>query len=170
MYSGEFRTFLLCQFSLHHLTQHVSFPARQSRGVLRSKGFAWLSPANWGLQEGCDNWRHETAMCWSHAGKHFGIQTAGKWWAGLDKDQIRPYFANNMKEYERIMEEDWISDEWGDRRQELVFIGINLDEDAIREELDRCLCTEEELSAYRQNVKRFVVPEDAAVAMLRREL
>ena len=109
-------------------------------------------------------------MCWSHAGKHFGIQTAGKWWAGLDKDQIRPYFANNMKEYERIMEEDWISDEWGDRRQELVFIGINLDEDAIREELDRCLCTEEELAAYRQNVKRFIVPEDAAVAMLRREL
>ena len=170
MYSGEFRTFLLCQFSLHHLTQHVSFPARQSRGVLRSKGFAWLSPANWGSREGCDNWRHETAMYWSHAGKHFGIQTAGKWWAGLDKDQIRPYFANNMKEYERIMEEDWISDEWGDRRQELVFIGINLDEDAIREELDRCLCTEEELAAYRQNVKRFIVPEDAAVAMLRREL
>ena len=26
------------------------------------------------------------------------------------------------------MNEDWVSEEWGDRRQELVFIGSNLDE------------------------------------------
>ena len=45
-------------------------------GVLRSKGFVWLAPVSWtGLS--ADTWRHDTAMYWSHAGKHFGINTAG---------------------------------------------------------------------------------------------
>ncbi|MGO7288071.1 GTP-binding protein, partial [Rhizobium ruizarguesonis] len=30
---------------------------------------------------------------------------------------------------------------WGDRRQELVFIGVDMDETAVRTELDGCLAS-----------------------------
>jgi len=125
-------------------------------GVLRSKGFCWMAPNIWSNQQGGDPWRHDTAMYWSHAGKHFGINTAGKWWGSLSKDQMKPYFANNMEEYDRIIREDWISEEWGDRRQELVFIGTGLDEEEIRAALDDCLCTEEEMVEYRAELKNYL--------------
>ena len=125
-------------------------------GVLRSKGFCWMAPTKWSNSAGNDVWRHDTAMYWSHAGKHFGITSAGKWWGCLTKEQIKPYFANNVKEYDRIMAEDWVSEEWGDRRQELVFIGSKLDEAEIRAALDACLCTADEMEVYRAQVRNIL--------------
>eukprot|EP00985_Skeletonema_marinoi_P016799 scaffold9073_cov119-Skeletonema_marinoi.AAC.1 len=125
-------------------------------GVLRSKGFCWMAPTKWSNSAGNDVWRHDTAMYWSHAGKHFGITSAGKWWGCLTKEQIKPYFANNVKEYDRIMAEDWVSEEWGDRRQELVFIGMKLDEAEIRAALDACLCTADEMEVYRAQVRNIL--------------
>ena len=125
-------------------------------GVLRSKGFCWMSPTQWSNTPGNDVWRHDTAMYWSHAGKHFGISSAGKWWGSLTKEQMKPYFASNMEEYDRIMREDWVSEDWGDRRQELVFIGSNLDEDDIRKALDDCLCTDEEMELYCAQLQNFL--------------
>ena len=46
-------------------------------GVIRSKGFCWFAPQKW-TGAGQDAWRHDTAMYWSHAGRHFGISAAGK--------------------------------------------------------------------------------------------
>jgi len=114
-----------------------------------------MAPTRWSNAAGNDVWRHDTAMYWSHAGKHFGITTAGKWWGSLSKEQIKPYFANNVEEYDRIMREDWVSEEWGDRRQELVFIGTNLDEEDIRKALDDCLCTDEEMVLYRAQLRNY---------------
>jgi len=126
-------------------------------GVLRSKGFCWMAPTQWSSNAaGSDVWRHDTAMYWSHAGKHFGITSAGKWWGTLTKDKMQPYFANNVEEYDRIMREDWVSEEWGDRRQELVFIGTGLDEGDIRKALDNCLCTGEEMDAYRVQLRNYM--------------
>ncbi len=124
-------------------------------GVLRSKGFCWMAPTRWvGAHD--DVWRHDTAMYWSHAGKHFGISNAGKWWGTMAPEQMKAFFSTNQKEYERILKEDFVSDEFGDRRQELVFIGANLDEEEITNALDDCLCTDEEMVTYRQQLRNFI--------------
>jgi hypothetical protein len=95
-------------------------------------------------------------MFWSHAGKHFGITTAGKWWGTLAKERVKDYCGNNMGEYERVMKEDWVTEEFGDRRQEIVFIGTQLDEAEITEVLDACLCTDEDMDKYRQQLRNLI--------------
>jgi G3E family GTPase len=123
-------------------------------GLLRSKGFCWLAPSKWsGNNE--DAWRHDTAMYWSHAGKHFAISAAGRWWGTIDRDQMKLYFANNLAEYDKIIREDFVSDEFGDRRQEIVFIGSHLDQDKITASLDACLLNEAQMNIYRQKLQNY---------------
>jgi len=124
-------------------------------GVLRSKGFCWMAPTQW-TGHGDDVWRHNTAMYWSHAGKHFGISTAGKWWDTIgSKEKMKMYFMNNEKEFDRILREDFKSEEFGDRRQEIVFIGASINEKEITAALDECLLNDEEMAAYRSSLAEF---------------
>ena len=95
-------------------------------GILRSKGLMWLAS------------RHDCAFDWSHAGCSIRLDPAGYWWAAApdeewpeDEDQIAEIRANFVGEY-------------GDRHQELVFIGQNLDQHLIESMLDDCLLTDEE--------------------------
>ena len=128
-------------------------------GVLRSKGLCWMAPTKWsGANE--DAYRHDTAMYWSHAGKHFGLSANGKWWGSIQmyegwENYMKKLFKSNEAEYERILREDFVSKEFGDRRQELVFIGIGLDEEAITKALDDALLTDVELDEYRQKLQNF---------------
>ncbi|KAK1749071.1 CobW C-terminal domain-containing protein [Skeletonema marinoi] len=117
-------------------------------GVLRSKGFCWMAPTKWSNSAGndvgvtilrCIGVTPESTLA-SHR-----LESGGD-----------PYFANNVKEYDRIMAEDWVSEEWGDRRQELVFIGMKLDEAEIRAALDACLCTADEMEVYRAQVRNIL--------------
>lgn len=124
-------------------------------GVLRSKGFCWFAPTKWGGPNN-DVYRHDTAMYWSHAGKHFGISAAGKWWSTISKDQMAQFFLNDVKEYERILREDFVSDEFGDRRQEIVFIGVGINKDDITFALDQCLLTEKGMERYRQELQNYM--------------
>lgn len=90
------------------------------------------------------------------AGKHFGISAAGKWWGTISKDKMKKYFEDNLEEYKRILEEDFVTEEFGDRRQELVFIGVGLDEEKITSALDECLLTEKGLGRYRQELTNYM--------------
>ena len=125
--------------------------------IVRSKGFCWMAPSSWAdSATGGDQWRHETAMYWSHAGKHFGITTAGKWWASLEsKEQVKDFLSSRDGEYERMMKEDWVSEEFGDRRQELVFIGVDYDEAKIRSALNECLVSDAEFDDYRARLTDY---------------
>ena len=38
-------------------------------------------------------------MYWSHAGKHFGISVAGKWWANLAPDEMKRFFRTIMESF-----------------------------------------------------------------------
>lgn len=80
---------------------------------------------------------------------------AGKWWGSVSKEKMKQYFVGNEAEYNRILNEDWKTEEWGDRRQELVFIGVGIDEEKVTNALNNCLCTEQEMQDYRASVQEL---------------
>ena len=55
------------------------------------------------------------------------------WWAAIPKKHWPDH-----PEWKRSFDRNW-DKVWGDRRQELVFIGVGMDEAGIRAALDACL-------------------------------
>ena len=100
------------------------------RTVLRSKGFMWISSS------------HSTAYYWSHAGQHFEIKDEGDWWAAVSEDEWPDH------EMQRDSIKMDFHGKYGDRRQEIVFIGAGMDEKAICEQLDSALLTDIEMAQY----------------------
>ena len=97
-------------------------------GVLRSKGFFWLAS-------------HPTlAGSWSQAGAVARHGPAGRWWAAVPQEHWP-----QDPEARALIREKW-DDDTGDARQELVLIGIDMDEAALRARLDHCLLTDEEMA------------------------
>lgn len=96
-------------------------------GVLRSKGFFWLAT------------RYDAVGLWSQAGGACRHEPAGHWWSGAPKDEW-PDDPARRAEIDANMQGDD-----GDRRQEIVIIGINVDEAVMTARLDACLLTEEEM-------------------------
>ncbi|WP_299316913.1 zinc metallochaperone GTPase ZigA [uncultured Halomonas sp.] len=97
--------------------------------LLRSKGFFWLAT------------RPQFAGQWSQAGgiAHYGF--AGMFWKAVPESRWP-----EDPDYRAAILDKW-QEPFGDMRQELVFIGQNLDEGRIRQALDACLLGEEELLA-----------------------
>jgi len=95
--------------------------------LLRSKGFFWLAS------------RPEHAGNWSQAGgvMHHGL--AGRWWVSVPQEQWPAEYLDDI-------ESQW-AEPFGDCRQELVFIGQNVDAKKVCLELDACLLTDAELAA-----------------------
>ncbi|MDF3067249.1 MAG: putative metal chaperone, involved in Zn homeostasis [Polyangiaceae bacterium] len=92
-------------------------------GVLRSKGFLWLAS------------RMDVTGVWSQAGGSASCEGAGMWYAALPTEEW-PTEPEARAEIEQDFQEPW-----GDRRQELVFIGVDLDEPLLRQRLDDALLT-----------------------------
>ncbi|MEN1705835.1 MAG: GTP-binding protein, partial [Planctomycetota bacterium] len=84
--------------------------------------------------------KHDFAALWSQAGGSFKMEPAGRWWAAAPKEHW-PDDPESRKWIESRMEEPH-----GDRRQEVVMIGVNLDESYTRTLLDSCLLTDEEFA------------------------
>ncbi|UXY16263.1 zinc metallochaperone GTPase ZigA [Chitiniphilus purpureus] len=102
---------------------HADWP-----GVLRSKGHFWLAS------------RPQLVGQWSQAGGSARHGGAGHWWAAVP----RRHWPQD-EESVALIEADW-DPRHGDRQQELVLIGIGLDEPALRAMLDACLLTDAELA------------------------
>ena len=98
-------------------------------GVLRSKGFCWLAT------------RHDEALLWSQAGCSVTLGPEGHWWAAVPRDDWPD------DEVERAAVLDDFAGPYGDRRQELVFIGIDIDRQMIEQCLEECLLTDDEFAA-----------------------
>lgn len=77
----------------------------------------------------------EPDICYvfEQAGKQVNLSNAGQWYATMPPMQQKELLKNNPK-----IAKDW-QEPYGDRMQKLVFIGQNLNEEAIRKELDMCL-------------------------------
>ncbi|RZV01916.1 UNVERIFIED_ORG: G3E family GTPase [Serratia quinivorans] len=97
--------------------------------LLRSKGFYWLAT------------RPRQAGQWSQAGgiAHYGL--AGTFWRAIAQEN----WPQDEETRAHIMDK-WV-EPFGDMRQELVFIGQNLQEAEITRLLDACLLNDEEMAA-----------------------
>ncbi|GAB4052883.1 GTP-binding protein [Spirosoma litoris] len=103
-----------------------NFPA----SILRSKGLFWLAS------------RPNDALNFSQAGGSLRAEAAGVWWASMPFAQRIQYGA--FLENQKAIEARWHK-RFGDRRNELVIIGQDLDQAIIKAELRECLCTELEI-------------------------
>ena len=107
-------------------TKIYSFFNREWPGVIRAKGFFWLSS------------RPDFVGEVSQAGAFVRHQGIGRWWASIPKERWPDPVA-----VEEVTRKYW-TNEYGDRRQEIVFIGLKdqMNEDNIRNTLDACLVNE----------------------------
>jgi len=93
-------------------------------GVVRAKGHFWLATR--------PDWLGEM----SQAGSQVTSQALGRWWAAVPKNRWP-----DGDTFESMVRAKW-DPMWGDRRQELVFIGIGMDRAWIEKRLDQCLVKE----------------------------
>jgi G3E family GTPase len=106
--------------------------------IIRSKGVFWIAS------------RPETAFNWSQAGGSLRADKAGVWWVSMPFGERIRYaaFIENREEIEKRWDKHY-----GDRFNEIVIIGQQLDEKTISKELDACLCTPAEITAIQQGKK-----------------
>ena len=98
--------------------------------IIRSKGLFWISS------------RPNEALNLSQAGGSIRAENAGVWWASMPFNE-RINFSSFI-ENQDLIEDRW-SINFGDRLNELVFIGIKMNEEKTRKSLENCICTSDEI-------------------------
>lgn len=99
------------------------------RGIIRSKGLFWLAS------------RSDDAINFSQAGGSVRIEKAGVWWASMsfnERLKYQSYLENRV-----YIESKW-NRQWGDRMNELVFIGQDIEKDKMIADIEKCLLQENE--------------------------
>ncbi|MEO0511350.1 MAG: GTP-binding protein [Planctomycetota bacterium] len=96
--------------------------------TVRSKGFSWFAT------------KHDFVAMWSQAGGSFRLEPLGRWWAAASPERWP-----TDTETRTMINAKW-EEPFGDRRQEIVMIGVGLDEAATCALLDGCLLTNDELA------------------------
>jgi G3E family GTPase len=106
--------------------------------VIRAKGLFWLAS------------RPDDAINFSQAGGSSRIEKAGVWWASMTFNERLKYqsFADN-REY---IESKW-DKQWGDRTNELVFIGQDIDKEKMISDLEKCLLQDSELIQFESKME-----------------
>jgi G3E family GTPase len=92
-------------------------------GVIRAKGHFWVATR--------PDWVAEFSL----AGSMSQVTPLGRWWASVPEDRLP-----KNPEAQRAIALHW-AEPWGDRRQEIVFIGANVDREAITAALNAALVT-----------------------------
>ncbi|MEM9310477.1 MAG: GTP-binding protein [Pseudomonadota bacterium] len=92
--------------------------------IIRAKGHFWMATR--------PDFLAELAI----AGSQKSVSRMGRWWAAVPKNRWP-----DDGTFEEFVMKHW-EQPWGDRRQEMVFIGISLDQAAITQALEDCLVPE----------------------------
>ena len=109
-------------------------------GVMRSKGLMWIASRN--------DWAYD----WSQAGSSVRMNPVGLWWAAAPKDEW-------PEDEEAIAEiEAKLTGPHGDRKQQLVFIGHEMDQARVTDMLNQCLLTDSEMALGPQQWRDFDDP------------
>ncbi len=93
-------------------------------GVIRAKGHFWIAT------------RPDWAAEYSLAGTLSSVRPLGTWWASVPEDR-RP----DHESARAYIQANW-QEPWGDRRQEIVFIGSGIDWPVLKAKLDAALLPE----------------------------
>jgi G3E family GTPase len=99
----------------------------QTCKMLRAKGFVWLASC------------HELQGDFSLAGNQLSLLPGHPWWAEIDRSD----WPENL---EKAIAPLW-QEPYGDRQQEIIWIGQSLDKEAVTAILDECLVSDEEMEA-----------------------
>ena len=130
-------------FSPERFFEFINTPCK---GLLRAKGHFWLAT------------RSKYAGFFQLAGrlKEYGL--AGQWWGTVDEKE----WPEGLKE--SLEKSDFFDEVYKDRRQELVFIGIDFDKEALQKKLNDALLTDEEMtkdfSTFKDPFPVWELPED----------
>ena len=116
------------------------FMAAPLPGVIRSKGYFWLAS------------RPEWVASMSGAGRLMDSEPVGFWWAAVPADRW-PQDTHTRAQ----IKAGW-SEPYGDRHQEIVFIGQDMDQDEIRRKLQACLLDAAETGLGMAAWRRFDDP------------
>jgi len=108
--------------------------------LIRSKGYFWLGT------------RPEFVGQWNQAGGIARYGFAGRFWKSVPKKD----WPEDQESLD-IIKKQWV-EPFGDMRQELVFIGQNLDKEGMCEALDDCLLTDEDILKGKAHWATFTDP------------
>ncbi len=107
-------------------------------GVLRAKGFLWLAT------------RHDDLILFSMAGNTMGIEPQAQWLAAGLPEEHDP-------ETEEYIGKVWEAP-FGDRRQEIVFIGAGMDRTLLEQRLEEALLSLAEMGQGPQSWRDLTDP------------
>eukprot|EP00937_MAST-01D_sp_MAST-1D-sp2_P003500 g3500.t1 len=113
-------------------------------GVLRSKGFFWIA------QE------HRVALEWSSAGPFFTAKAASVW--PSQTARMQPPGSIDLDALRRLKDDEGWTPPFDDRKTELVFIGLHIDEARISAALDWALLGVEECERLQTQSSAALVP------------
>lgn len=123
-----------------HPQRFFDFINSEWQGVIRSKGFFWLAS------------HPEFAGSWSQAGAMARHSIAGYWWAAVPDE----HWPEDQPSRDAIAK-NW-DDATGDARQELVLIGMEMDQAGLTEQFDACLLNDEEMALGAEQWQKFENP------------
>lgn len=124
--------------------------------LFRSKGTYWLAT------------RPDFRGIWSQAGAMLTLVGGTRWDVTLDSEELSQLYHPDTTDPEimkQVRHDMTSGGEWGDRRQEIVFIGEKLDVAGIREALDECLLTDIEWTRWKRKM-RTVMKKQAKLKAL----